>query len=358
QAGRQAVRHLGRARRLGGVHAVGVPRRRGRRADHAHHEDGLRLRLPHRPQGVRGGDHRRPQQPRRRRRGRAGRGRGRAVQRLLRLLGLQGRPGVPADHPGAAGALAAARGLRGARRVSGAAPQRTAPGGRAPGAGSALGLWVRRGLLAALVVVVAGLPFVAGPFGLRLANLIGMYSLVVLGLVLLTGYAGLASLGQAAFVGTGAYTAAILASRFGLSPWLSVVAGIVGSVFVAWLIGLITLRLKGHFLALATLAWGLVITGVLRNWIPVTGGNTGFGSATGNRIPPLTFLGDPIRGDREYYVLVWGAVLLTLWLVTNLMRSRVGRAIKSLRTGSIAAASFGVDVQRGKMITVLMAAAL
>src|SRR5690606_39628403 len=75
--------------------------------------------------------------------------------------------------------------------------------------------------------------------------------------------------------------------------------------------GVQTCALPIYFLALATLAWGLVITGVLRNWIPVTGGNTGFGSATGNRIPPLTFLGDPIRGDREYYVLVWGAVLLT-----------------------------------------------
>ncbi|HEX7041503.1 MAG TPA: branched-chain amino acid ABC transporter ATP-binding protein/permease [Trueperaceae bacterium] len=227
------------------------------------------------------------------------------------------------------------------------------------GPGSAvLGAWLRRGLFLAFAVIVVVLPFVSGAFGLRLANLIGMYSLVVLGLVLLTGYAGLASLGQAAFVGTGAYTAAILASRFGLSPWLSIVAGVLASVLIAWLMGLITLRLKGHFLALATLAWGLVITGVLRNWIAVTGGNTGFGSATGNRIPPLTLLGDPIRGDREYYVLVWGALLLTLWLVTNLMRSRVGRAIKSLRTGSVAAASFGVDVQRVKMITFLAAAAL
>ena len=227
-----------------------------------------------------------------------------------------------------------------------------------PAQGGAVGLWLRRGLLVALLAVVVALPFVAGPFGLRLANLIGMYALVVLGLVLLTGYAGLASLGQAAFVGTSAYTAAILASRFGVNPWLSIAAGVVASVAIAWLMGAITLRLKGHFLALATLAWGLVITGVLRNWMAVTGGNTGFGSATGNRIPPLTFLGDPIRGDRDYYVLVWGAVLLTLWLVTNLMRSRVGRAIKSLRTGSVAAASFGVDVQRVKMITFLTAAAL
>ncbi|HZJ08555.1 MAG TPA: branched-chain amino acid ABC transporter ATP-binding protein/permease, partial [Trueperaceae bacterium] len=120
----------------------------------------------------------------------------------------------------------------------------------------------------------------------------------------------------------------------------------------------VTLRLKGHFLALATLAWGLVITGVLRNWMSVTGGNTGFGSATGNRIPPLTIFGHELSGDRDYFILVWGCVLLALWLLTNLMRSRTGRAILSLRSGSVAAASFGVDVQRMKMLAFLLAALL
>ncbi|HET8986211.1 MAG TPA: branched-chain amino acid ABC transporter permease, partial [Trueperaceae bacterium] len=153
--------------------------------------------------------------------------------------------------------------------------------------GPRLGAWLRGGLLVAFLAVLVLLPLTAGPFELRLANLVGMYALVVLGLVLLTGYGGLASLGQAAFVGSGAYTAAVLASRFGVDPWLSIVAGVLLSLVLAWLIGLVTLRLKGHYLALATLAWGLVITGVLRNWMSVTGGNTGYGSATGNRIPPL-----------------------------------------------------------------------
>ena len=223
---------------------------------------------------------------------------------------------------------------------------------------SRLGYWIRGGLLALFLAFVVALPFTAGAFELRLANVVGMYALVVLGLVLLTGYAGLASLGQAAFVGSGAYTAAITASRFGLDPWLSILAGMAVSVALAWLIGLITLRLKGHFLALATLAWGLVITGVLRNWMSVTGGNTGFGGATGNRIPPLTLFGNELRGDRDFYFLVWACVLLALWLLSNLMRSRTGRAIKSLRSGSVAAASFGVDVQRMKMISFLLAALL
>lgn len=222
---------------------------------------------------------------------------------------------------------------------------------------ASLGGWLRHGAVAAFLLLLIALPIFATAFQLRLANIIGMNSLVVMGLVLLTGYAGLASLGQAAFMGAGAYTAAILASRFGLNPWLGILAGILFAVAVAYLIGLITLRLKGHFLALATLAWGLIITGVLRNWLPVTGGNTGFGSATGNRFPPLSVFGAELRGDRVYFLVVWAAVLLVLWLTHNLMRSRVGRAIKSLRTGSVAAASFGVDVQRTKMLTFLLAAA-
>ncbi len=217
--------------------------------------------------------------------------------------------------------------------------------------------WIRGGLLVLFLAGVVVLPFVAAPFTLRLANVIGMYALVVLGLVLLTGYAGLASLGQAAFMGTGAYTAAIVASRFDINPWLALVAGVVLSVAIGWVIGLVTLRLKGHFLALATLAWGLVITGILRNWIPVTGGSTGLGGATGHRFPPLSFFGTELRGDRLYFFLVWIVLLLVLWGTLNLMNSRIGRAIQSLRTGSVAAASFGVNVQALKMLTFLLAAA-
>ncbi len=217
--------------------------------------------------------------------------------------------------------------------------------------------WIRTGLLVLFLVGMALLPVFASAFTLRLANVIGMFALVVMGLVLLTGYAGLASLGQAAFMGTGAYTAAIVASRFGVNPWLSLLAGILLSLLIAWVIGLVTLRLKGHFLALATLAWGLVITGILRNWIPVTGGSTGLGGATGHRFPPLSLFGYELRGDRLYFIVVWGAVLLVLLLTTNLMRSRIGRAIQSLRTGSVAAASFGVNVQSLKMLTFLLAAA-
>ncbi len=214
----------------------------------------------------------------------------------------------------------------------------------------------RPALLGLFLTAVAVLPLLTSPFYVRLLSLVGIFGLVVMGLVLLTGYTGLASLGQAAFVGVGAYTAAILASRFGVNPWLGMVAGVLLSGFIAWLIGLVTLRLKGHFLALATLAWGLIITGVLKNWMSVTGGNTGYGSATGNRFPPLSLFGYELRDERAYYYLIWACTLLVLLAALNLMRSRTGRAIRSLRSGSVAAASFGVNVQRIKMVSFVLAA--
>ena len=215
----------------------------------------------------------------------------------------------------------------------------------------------RLALLAALLIFLAVAPWVLSPFYVTLLNFIGMNSMVVMGLVLLTGYAGLASLGQAAFMGVGAYAAAILSSRYGVNPWLGILSGVVLSSFVAWFIGLITLRLKGHFLALATLAWGIVITGILRNWINVTGGNTGYGIGGEQRIPSLSIFGFSLRDERFYYYLIWGCALLILVLSLNLMRSRTGRAIKSLRTGAVAAASFGVDVAGLKMLSFVLAAA-
>ena len=208
--------------------------------------------------------------------------------------------------------------------------------------------------LSIIVLVLAG-PFFLPPFYVTLMNFIGMYSLVVMGLVLLTGHAGLASLGQAAFMGIGAYTTSILSTRAELSPWLGIIGGILLSVFVAWLIGLITLRLKGHFLALATLAWGIVLSGIMLNWRVVTGGANGYG--IDNKIPPLNFFGLELSEPRQVYVVIWVCVFVVLFLSINLMRSRVGRAIRSLRTGAVAAASFGVNVSGLKMLTFVLAAA-
>ncbi len=207
----------------------------------------------------------------------------------------------------------------------------------------------------AIVILVFVSPLFLPSFYITLLNFIGIYSLVVMGLVLLTGHAGLASLGQAAFMGIGAYTTSILSSQAGLSPWLGIIGGILLSIFVAWLIGLITLRLKGHFLALATLAWGIVLSGIMLNWRVVTGGANGYG--IDNKIPPLNIFNFELSEARQVYFVIWICVFIVLFLSINLMRSRVGRAIRSLRTGAVAAASFGVDVFGLKMLSFLLAAA-
>src|SRR6186713_3366956 len=110
--------------------------------------------------------------------------------------------------------------------------------------------------LAAFLVALAAVPLAAPQFYVTLGNYIGLYSMVALGLVLLTGVAGQTSFGQAAFVGLGAYTSAYLTVRYGASPWLTLAIGIAITLLVALFLGFITLRMKGNYLPLATIAWG------------------------------------------------------------------------------------------------------
>ena len=127
-----------------------------------------------------------------------------------------------------------------------------------------------------------GVPLVAPPFWVTLGNYIGLYSIVALGLVLLTGVAGQTSFGQAAFVGLGAYTTAYLTMQYGASPWLTLPAGLAITLVVALVLGFITLRMQGHYLPLATIAWGISLYFLFGN-LELLGGHTGM---TG--IPALT----------------------------------------------------------------------
>src|SRR5213079_857603 len=117
-----------------------------------------------------------------------------------------------------------------------------------------------RAAYALLVVALAAAPFIVPPFWITLGNYIGLYSIVTLGLVLLTGVAGQTSFGQAAFVGLGAYTTAYLSTRYGTSPWLTLPIGLVITFAVALFLGFITLRMRGHYLPLATIAWGISLS--------------------------------------------------------------------------------------------------
>ena len=210
----------------------------------------------------------------------------------------------------------------------------------------------RRLGLIVLVAALALLPVLAPQFWVTLGNYIGLYSIVALGLVLLTGVAGQTSFGQAAFVGLGAYTTAYLTTRYGTSPWLTLFIGIAFTALVALALGFLTLRMRGHYLPLATIAWGISLSFLFGN-LEFLNGHTGM---TG--IPALTLFGYELRSERAIYYLIWLIALAALWSTHNLLDSRPGRAIRALRGGFEMAEAFGVDGARLKIVVFVYAALL
>jgi len=189
-------------------------------------------------------------------------------------------------------------------------------------------------------------------FAVALLNDIAIASLVALGLVVLTGVGGMTSFGQAAFVGLGAYTTAVLTTRFGVSPWWTMMASIVLTALCALLIGAVTVRLSGHYLPLGTIAWGISFFYLFGNigWL---GGHDGLSG-----IPPLSVGGHPLIGQQEYLVVTLTALFLAIWMTRNLLRGRIGRAVRSLRDGSLAAEAFGIHPSTMKLIIFVYAAML
>lgn len=194
--------------------------------------------------------------------------------------------------------------------------------------------------LAGLTVVVAALPWVFHtPYAHSTLVLVGIYALVTLGLCLLMGYAGQVSLGQAAFFGLGAYGAGALTVKFAWSPWTALVAAAFLTALVAYAIGIPLLRLRGHYLAMGTLAFGAVAHIVMNEWKAYTGGRTGLPGI------PRPVLGTwKLTGDLPYYYLVWIITLVGLWLALNIVNSRVGRALRAIRESETATESLGVPI--------------
>src|SRR5690348_5107223 len=184
-------------------------------------------------------------------------------------------------------------------------------------------------LVLAAIALIAAPPF-APPFWVTLANYIGLYSIVALGLVLLTGVAGQTSFGQAAFVGIGAYVTAYLSTRGEASawlPWLNLALGLAVTAAVALGLGFITLRMRGHYLPLATIAWGISLYFLFGN-LEFLGGHTGLSG-----IPALSFAGFDLRNERHFFYLIWAIAVVALWATHNLLDSRVGRAVRALKGG-------------------------
>ena len=202
--------------------------------------------------------------------------------------------------------------------------------------------------LMAVIPLIPGMP----PFWIVLLNNIGLAALVAMGLVLLTGVGGLTSFGQAAFCGFGAYTTAVLSTAYGVSPWLTLPLSLLVSGGAAVLLGLVTVRLSGHYLPLGTIAWGIGLF-YLFSKLEFLGRNDGI---TG--IPPLSIGTLKMLDAGTIYYAIWIAVLICALLSMNLLDSRTGRAIRALRRGHIAAEAFGVQTPRAKLLVFIYAAVL
>lgn len=196
---------------------------------------------------------------------------------------------------------------------------------------------------AGLFVVALVLPLVLPLFQVTLLTNIMIFSIVVIGLVLLTGVVGLTSFGHAAFMGVGAYASAIVTTKLGLSPWLGLPAGLLATALVAWTLGLVTLRMSGHYLPLATIAWGMSLFYIFGN-TPALGGFTGI-----TDIPPIRLFGLALTSPRQYAYLTLFCLALVMTLTAFLLQSRVGRALRALRSGAVVAEAFGVNNFRMKV---------
>jgi len=201
-----------------------------------------------------------------------------------------------------------------------------------------------------LLAIIA--PFVLSSYAVTMLNYVFINAIVVLGLVLLTGVLGLISFGQAAFVGVGAYATAWMTVTLGLSPWLSLVLCVLVCGAIALSVGAMTLRMGGHYLAIATLAWGISFYYVFGN-LRALGGFTGFGN-----IPAPSLGSWTLAGERSMYALIVLMLVASIWACVNLLDSRVGRAMRSIRYGAALPESFGVNVPRIKLTVFVLAAML
>ncbi len=227
----------------------------------------------------------------------------------------------------------------------------------------------------AILIVLIGYIESAEPAGLNLPDLtgglvtldtmvrIGILTIVVVGLNLVMGYAGQISLGQAAFYGIGAYVSAILTTLsfrhnllVGVSdtwwlPWLAIIVGMALTGIFAYIVGRPILRLRGNYLAMATLGLGIVMYTLFREGGDLTGGNDGLGG-----IPHLAIGSWTLWPLSRYYFLVWAFAIVVILLALNLVNSRIGRALRAIHSSELAANTLGVDTDRYKLQVFILSA--
>ena len=205
------------------------------------------------------------------------------------------------------------------------------------------------GVLAALL----GLAPLALPndYYLNVLILCCLNALAVMGLNLLMGYAGQVSLGHAAFFGLGAYVTAVVTATFGLPVAVGILAGVSASALVAWFLAQPTLKLRGHYLAMATLGFGIIVSIVFNEAVGITGGPSGFVG-----IPRLSLPGCAPASDRSFYFLAAGVLWLGALMAGLIMDSRTGRALRAIHASEHAAQAMGIDIARHKRFVFVLSA--
>jgi branched-chain amino acid transport system permease protein len=206
--------------------------------------------------------------------------------------------------------------------------------------------WLAPVAIAAIVVVPAVLP----TFYVTLFGYVGLGTLVALGLVLLTGISGQTSFGQASFVGLAAYATTLLTKFSGMPPIVGLIAGLALTGAVAWLLGLVTARLSGHFLALVSIAWGISFFSLFGT-LPMLHGFNGIGD-----IPPLSIFGLSIASRRINLGIIWAVVAALMGMSACLLDSRIGRAIRTLNGARLMGESVGIDTVRLSRAVFVLAA--
>ncbi len=183
-------------------------------------------------------------------------------------------------------------------------------------------------------------------------NIIALNAIVVLGLNLLIGFAGQISLGHAAFYGLGAYISAILSATYRVPLYVSIPVAVISTALIAFLVGIPTLKLEGHYLVMATLGFNIIVSIILIQWDSMTGGPSGLAG-----IPQLKIFSVVINSDKKFYYLVWACLGAFFLLSLNLVDSRVGRALRAIGEDPVSASALGIHVERYKVLIFVLSAA-
>ena len=202
-----------------------------------------------------------------------------------------------------------------------------------------------------MALIVALLPLVLpSTFYMRMAALVFIFALAVVGLNLLMGFAGQVSLGHAGFFGIGAYAVAVGPTHLGIPSWAALIAGAAAAGLMAFVVGRPILRLRGHYLAVATLGLGLLIALVFTNEAKWTGGPDGM------PVPRLVVFGFRVFGPKMWYWIAGVTLVIGTWICVNLIASPTGRALRAIHDSETASRVLGVDVARYKLIAFVISA--